>query len=151
MGKEVRQKLVKVLEQVLEQLAFMFGEAVEKEELTSGFERYLHATMIFKGKASGTLGVAIPYEMGVVLTSNILGMEEGDKIVDERPVDAIREFINIVCGQFLTKVFGEGPVFDLTIPEVESLERGGWEELRTRQETIGMIIEELPLLAYISL
>jgi len=151
MEEKARGKLTRVLEVVLEQLAFMFGEAVEKEELSGKAERYLHAIMKFKGAQSGEIGIAVPSEIGMVLTSNILGIEEGEEVVEEKSVDALKELLNIVCGQFLTTVFGEGPVFDLSVPEVKELDREGWERMRRNPEVVGMVVEELPLLAHASM
>jgi len=59
MEDEQREVLTRVLEEVLEQLAFMFGEAVEKEELITEGEKYLHVTMGFKGAQTGNVGMMV--------------------------------------------------------------------------------------------
>ena len=150
MENEKREVLAKVLESVLEQLAFMFGEVVGKEELITEGERYLHATMGFKGSQSGILGVAVPAEIGVVLASNILGIDEGEEVASEKSVDALKEFLNIVCGQLLTTVYGDAPVFDLTVPEVREIDQADWRKLVDNPDTIGMMVEDVPLIAHAS-
>ncbi len=150
MEKNHSELLIKVLEKVLEQLAFMFAEAVEKGELVGERERYLYATMTFKGHTSGTIGIAITEETGKALANNILGIEEGEEVGEDKSIDALKEFINIVCGQLMTKVFGEGPVFNLSVPEARKLTTEKWEELKARPETVGMMVEEMPMLAHVS-
>ncbi len=150
MEKEKKEILARVLETVLEQLAFMFGEAVEKKELITGGEKYLHATMGYTGSQSGSVGVAIPAELGVVLASNILGIDEEEEMALEKSIDALKEFLNIVCGQLLTTVYGDEPVFDLSVPKVEELNKARWEDLVNKPESIGMIVEDVPLIAHAS-
>ncbi len=106
--------------------------------------------MQFRGAESGEMGIAVPSEAGGVLASNILGLEEGEEAAAEKAVDALKELLNIVCGQFLTTVFGEGPVFNLSVPEVRELDRGEWEKLCGNPEVVGMVVEEMPLLAHAS-
>ena len=150
MENDRKELLVRVLEVVLEQLAFMFGEAVTKEEMITEGEKYLHATMSYKGLQSGSLGVAIPAEMSVVLAANILGIDEGEEVASEKSIDALKELLNIFCGQMLTTVYGEEPVFDLSVPEVKEIDKGGWEELLDLPDAIAMMVEDVPLIAHAS-
>lgn len=150
MENEQRDTFIKVLEAVLEQLAFMFGEAVTKDEMRVEGEKYLHVNMKFKGKQSGNLGVAIPADLSTVLASNILGLDEEEEVPSEKAIDALKEFLNIVCGQLLTTVYGDEPVFDLTVPKVSEIDKAGWEFLIDSHETIGMMVEDVPLIAHAS-
>ena len=150
MENDRKELLVRVLEVVLEQLAFMFGEAVTKEEMITEGEKYLHATMSYKGLQSGSLGVAIPAEMSVVLAANILGIDEGEEVASEKSIDALKELLNIFCGQMLTTVYGEEPVFDLSVPEVKEIDKEGWEELLDLPDAIAMMVEDVPLIAHAS-
>ncbi len=148
MENEKREVFTRVLEEVLEQLAFMFGEAVEKDEMIVDGEKYLHVTMGFKGNKTGDVGIAIPSEMSVSLASNILGIDEGEEIALEKSVDALKELLNIVCGQLLTSAYGDEPVFDLTVPEVEEVGKENWEVFLERPDTVGMMVEDVPLIAH---
>ena len=147
MENEQREVLIKILGTVLEQFAFMIGETVEKEEIFIEGERYLHAIINFKGVQSGTLGIAIPAELGVVLASNILGIDEGDEVAVEKSVDALKELLNIFYGQFLTTVYGEEPVFDLSVPDVSEIDKVEWEKLLDSPDAIRMMVEDVPLVA----
>ena len=148
MENDRKELLVRVLEVVLEQLAFMFGEAATKEEMITEGEKYLHATMSYKGSQTGSLGVAIPAEMSVVLAANILGIDEGEEVASEKSIDALKELLNIFCGQMLTTVYGEEPVFDLSVPEVKEIDKDSWEELLDCPDAIAMMVEDVPLIAH---
>jgi len=150
MDNEKREVFTRVLEEVLEQLAFMFGKVVDKEEIFTENEKYLHVTMEFKGAQTGDVGIAISAWLGVVLASNILGIDEGEEVALDKSADALKELLNIVCGQLLTTVYGEEPVFDLTVPELVALDKVEWMNLVDSPETIVMMVEGVPMVAHAS-
>ena len=150
MDNEKREVFTRVLEEVLEQLAFMFGKVVDKEEIFTENEKYLHVTMEFKGAQTGDVGIAISAWLGVVLASNILGIDEGEEVALDKSADALKELLNIVCGQLLTTVYGEEPVFDLTVPELVELDKVEWMNLVDSPETIVMMVEGVPMVAHAS-
>jgi len=52
------------------------------------------------------------------LSANLLGLEAEDSGAQVGAVDAVREFMNVLCGQLITTWYGKNQVFDLTIPNV---------------------------------
>lgn len=117
---------------VLEQMAFMFADMLEPEELqeTSG-ECYL-VRMGYEGEgpSKGTVMLAVQEELGSVIAVSMLGEDETEQEVPESKVaDALKELLNICCGQFLTAHFGEEPVFDLTKPEVSKIGTEQWKAM----------------------
>ena len=142
--------LTRVLENVMEQLAFMFGEPAQKDELILEEEKCLHISMQFNGLRNGKLDLVIPASMGISLAANILGLDEDDEEAENNSVDALKELVNMVCGQFLTEAYGDKPVFNLTIPTVEEIDRGDWQKLLDRPESVGMIVEDIPLIGHVT-
>ena len=91
--------------EVLEELAFLFAESASGDWThTFNTLEYFHASIRFKGLENhigGEIGIVCPDNLGWTLASNILGIE-GEAI--ENSVcgkDALREFLNIICGRFL--------------------------------------------------
>jgi CheY-specific phosphatase CheX len=143
--------LTEVFCEVLEEVAFMFGEPSSKDELLTNAAKRLHATMTFAGSTYGTLGVAMPAEMCTDLAANILGMDKEDDIPATEAEDALKELLNITCGQFLTAMFGEESVFDFSIPQVTEIDQADWSALMQKPETVGFMVEGVvPAIAYVS-
>ena len=99
---------------------------------------------------AGTIGLVAPNELCVELAANILGMDSEDAD-DNYTYDAIKELTNILCGQFITSLFGEDMIFDLSPPSVEAINRERWNRLISDEKTTGFVIDDLPALIYTSM
>jgi len=136
---------------VLEKLAFMFGEPVSREELPEPGPENVRAAMTFSGNMSGSLALAVPADMCVEIAANVLGMDPDDEIVASRGIDALKEVLNVVCGQVLTAIAGEEPIFDLSVPSVETLDPDGWNNLLNESTTAPFLVDDRPVLLQLSL
>ena len=129
----------------------MFGDVAPKNELPVDGGHYLCAKVDFSGYRSGTLGISTTVDLCIQLAVNVLGMElDSDDSADYAP-DTLRELVNIMCGRFLTELFGEERIFDLSPPSSSEIDRAKWMELIDDEETIGYMIEEFPAIIYVSL
>ncbi len=136
--------------EVIEQMAFMFGEELETEAAEPVSEA-LCARMTFEGPMSGSMLLAVPDAMCPVLAENILGLEPDDEEVMEKARDALNEVLNVTCGNVLTSLAGEEPVFDLTVPEAATIDSDEWQALATDPNTVAVQVDEFPALLRISL
>jgi CheY-specific phosphatase CheX len=75
------------------------------------------ARMGFHGPTSGTLTLRVASSVLPLLAENMLGECEADMAL-EKGQDALRELLNMICGNVLTAWHGEQPVFDLSPPEI---------------------------------
>ncbi|MBW2123555.1 MAG: chemotaxis protein CheX, partial [Deltaproteobacteria bacterium] len=107
-----KELLATVFCEVLERFSFLFGELISKEEIPETGSRYLQATMAFRGVISGKLVLAVPEAMCPVIAGNVLGMEPVEALKIIQSDDALKELLNITCGQVLTALVGDEPVFD---------------------------------------
>jgi CheY-specific phosphatase CheX len=116
-----RPSLAAVLTDVLADLAFMVSDdqpaapAVEAAGL-SGEIRY-------RGPVRGTLQCWCPRALAVQLAANLLGIETEEDCAQLAAEDALREFLNVVCGQLVTAFYGTVPVFALDLPVVRVCDR----------------------------
>lgn len=108
--------LTTVLSDVLANLAFMFTENGEYE--TPAGERWLETLASYQGPVSGSLQLTCTETFATQLTVNLLGMESGEETTQQESNDAVKEFMNVICGQYVTAAYGTEDVFNLTIPEV---------------------------------
>lgn len=105
--------------EVLANLAFMFADEDMAEGSSEG--RWLETTITYRGPAAGTLRFRCTSAFSVMLAANLLGSDPADEDADAQGRDAVKEFMNIVCGQFVTDRHGTEHVFNLSIPEIEEL------------------------------
>lgn len=136
--------------EVLEQLAFMFGEPADKDDLPSAGCQYVQAKMTFAGQRTGSVSLAVPDEMCLELAANILGTEPGQGLDAQQATDALKEVLNVVCGHFLTALAGEEPVVNLSVPSTSQLDTVGWTALRDDPETIPFLVDDSPVLLRLS-
>jgi len=146
MKNENRKVLYEVCFSVFEQLAFMFGEEFEEDDMEISADKFLRATMEFNGPEKGTVALVIPITITSLMAANILGLEDDQPIEDETAVDALKELLNTITGRLMTSLFGEEVVIDLSIPQTEELNYAEWEALFESNEYLVVSIEENPVL-----
>jgi CheY-specific phosphatase CheX len=149
MKNEERKILKEVCFGVFEQLAFMFGDELEDDEIEAESNRFLRASMGFRGPQQGTVAIVVPMTISTLLTTNILGLEEDQKIDEDSAIDALKELLNTITGRLMTALFGEDVVVDLTIPVTEELDHAAWEDLVEDSQYLAITIEETPVLVTI--
>ncbi|MBN1592581.1 MAG: chemotaxis protein CheX [Candidatus Coatesbacteria bacterium] len=151
MSENQRETLSEVFCQVLEQVAFAFGELVPKSDLPPiNHADYLLCRIGFEGPFSGEIEIATPSEYCRDLAANTLGVEP-EEATSEMAADALKEIANVTCGQWLTAIAGEQPIFDLTVPEIEYMDQAEWEQFRDSQSSIALIVDEFPALISMSM
>ncbi len=148
MSNENSQILNKVFTSVLEQLAFMFAEPPESESPDLGTAGIVQVSMSFHGPFHGTMDLTVPRSMCEELAANVLGLDPDDEMVTRSPFDALKELLNITCGNVLTTLAGDTPVFDLSIPATEQLDAAAWDDLRTRSTTAYCLVDDFPVLLH---
>src|SRR5690606_5615893 len=115
MGLSTTRTLTAIFSEVLANLAFLFTDDEELE--TTPDEVWLETTISYHGPESGTLRFRCTRDFCVLLAANLLGIDSEDETAVRQSEDAVREFMNIVCGQFVTSMFGSDHVYNLSIPK----------------------------------
>ena len=143
-----KEVLEQVFGKVLEEVAFMFADAADPEELPDEFPEALEATMTFVGMMQGAVGVVVSPEMCLEVAANMLGVDPDDEEAMDKGRDALKELLNITCGHLLTSIAGDEPVFDLTVPEVTELDGERWQELKARPDAAVFLVDDAPALLW---
>lgn len=119
MGNEIDGILYNVAEEVLEKLAFIFSfPADESDDMDLG--RTVSANVSFNGPFSGSLTMLVSKPALPDLAENMLGMDETDETTVEQQYDALKELINVICGNLLPAIAGKQAIFSVDMPFVES-------------------------------
>ena len=119
MQDQITSTLTRVFSEVLSDLAFMFRD--EEPAEASDKETWLETTIAYSGVVSGTLRLRCTRGFASHLAANLLGTGPGEGTLDSTSDDAVKEFMNTVCGQFVTAEHGTKEVFTLTIPQIRRL------------------------------
>lgn len=111
--------LTMVFSDVLANLAFMFTGEPPPEPLAD--DVWLEGTIRYYGPVSGSLRLRCTRDFSIALAANLLGTDADHSDAEENANDAIKELMNILCGQFVTSAYGTGEVFRLTIPQIAEI------------------------------
>ena len=124
----MKEPLNKMLSQTaietFEKLAFLFAFPEEEgygEEMGS----MVSAGVVFSGPFSGSLVIAVSVTVLPELAANMLGIDEGIDISLDQQHDALKESLNVICGNLLPAIAGREPIFNMEMPVILSESGGG--------------------------
>lgn len=103
-----------VFSEVLANAAFLFAEEGEAGLIPD--DPWLETRIGYRGPFRGELKLLCPRAFATLLAANLLGIEAEDDDAKSKAEDAVGELLNIICGQFITTVYGSSAIFDLSIP-----------------------------------
>jgi hypothetical protein len=106
-----------VAAETLESLALMF--LVPEDEAATPLPLCNRRVAVtFKGPFDGLLVLAASDGVLLDLAANMLGLESGCKPTLEQQEDALKELVNVACGNLLPAIAGKEPVFHINAPEM---------------------------------
>jgi len=138
--------LEKVFHEILSKYAMMFGEPAGEGDFVFKPENvYVRSDIGFKGQFSGTMSIASTKGFCFVLAANVLGTEPGEECGKTGSgCDAMKEFINLTCGHFVTEAFGKKATADLTPPDAFLIGLNEWEEA-VKSADVKFLVEGMPV------
>ncbi|MFH1982207.1 MAG: chemotaxis protein CheX [Pseudomonadota bacterium] len=101
----------------LEKLAFIFAEAADAPDAITGVD-LISVSADYSGPYSGRLVMGFAADGLIALAANMLGLDEDDEITDAEQQDALKEALNIICGNVLPAVAGSEAVFNIAAPQL---------------------------------
>lgn len=115
MNEELCEILYDVTGDALEKLAFMFSQ---RDNAVSSHEADGVVVLVtFEGPATGQVVAVAEKTTLQELTGNMMGIDNGD-ISWEDQKDALKETVNILCGNLLPRIFGSDAIFSIQAPTV---------------------------------
>jgi len=117
----MRARLEKIMSQVtidtLEKLAFLFAFPGE-DDGSRPWDPMTTVRVSFSGPFSGFLAMTVSTGVIEELTANMLGLDDGEETTQDHRSDAIKETMNVICGNLLPAIFGNEVIIDIDVPEV---------------------------------
>ncbi|MCP4367539.1 MAG: chemotaxis protein CheX [Deltaproteobacteria bacterium] len=117
MNDKVNDVISTVVTETIEKLVFMFASPYTPENSTEE-DPDIGVSVSFSGPFSGTLGMKVSGEVLSELAVNMLGVDSEDEITFEDKNDALKETINVFCGNILPAIGGKSAVFNIDAPEI---------------------------------
>lgn len=119
MQQQATEILTQVFSEVLANLAFMFTDDESPDSAPD--DPWLEVTIHYHGPRSAALCLRCSRGFSILMAANLLGVEQETDDPAPQADDAIKEFMNVLCGQLITTMHGNDDVFDLSIPDIIEL------------------------------
>jgi CheY-specific phosphatase CheX len=105
------------ISRILGEAAFIFTDALDESARPSCNNWDASGvSLIFTGTPSGELRMWVGKGFACFAAANMLGLDEGCDEARQKGLDALKELLNMIVGNFITAAYGEAGVFDLGIP-----------------------------------
>ncbi|RPI62341.1 MAG: chemotaxis protein CheX [Planctomycetaceae bacterium] len=109
-------ELAAVASETFETLAFMCPMGPDETSDKSGA---VSAWITFAGPFGGAIKLLVAPEMLTELATNMLGLDdESGPPTREQQLDALKELLNVICGNLLPRVAGSEAVFNVAAPTI---------------------------------
>lgn len=116
-GKALNSILMDVASNTLESMSFIFSTPESTDFEVPETEDNLIVSVEFDGPFSGRLVVLAAVETLSELATSMLGIEDEDVSMHQKE-DALKETLNVICGNLLPLVAGKEAVFNIAPPVV---------------------------------
>ena len=107
----IKEMMASSIFEVFEKMFFIFLEPSQ----TAPDEYDLEASIRFNGQNKGAVNILFSEQLSKSMVQNMLGMDE-PRITDQDIEDCAKEAVNMVCGNFLSKLDADSEIFDMAIP-----------------------------------
>lgn len=127
MNSMLNHKLVEVTADTLERLAYIFTFPAEEAPVIDDRNQEV-VRVDFSGPFGGGIELSLPSSALGELAVNMLGAEDGEELSLEQQRDALKELINVVCGNLLPVLAGHAEEFNLRPPYMVGSESPAWND-----------------------
>lgn len=129
---------------VLGDLAFMVTDAARDDDLTCS--PWLAGEVKYRGPVNGSVHCWCSRSFGAQLAANLLGVEPGTPDAQLAAEDALRELLNVLCGQLVTRWHGTDAVFNLSIPTTHETNQSPTDAGLDRHNRHAVLIDGEPVI-----
>lgn len=131
-----------------EGFAFLVAGRIEPADAPSPDDAHVAEMAFSGGLVRGRAAILAPAETGAFVAESALG--EPDEVGSEQAYDALKELLNVACGQILTALYGVDAVFDLEPPRVRPAQEGEWEAAVASEDVMAFDLEGTVILLVFS-
>src|SRR5262245_38937344 len=117
-----KETLARVFLGILSDAAFVFGDPMESAPLPRLEGRALAAVLSFQGETAGSITIAVPQDLAVIVAANTLGVSPGNPEAVQRSEDAVKELASILAGHLVASLSGSASKVKLAPPRIQVIE-----------------------------
>ena len=117
MSEKIKTILSRIAVKTFEELVFLCAFD-EDESYTAQIDPAVAAKISFSGFFSGVLIMSLSAKILPQLTTNMLGVDEQEETTLDQQYDALKETLNVVCGNLLPEIAGTQEVFNIDPPTI---------------------------------
>jgi hypothetical protein len=115
---QVREIITQTISRVLGEAAFIFTDTLPAGTMPSVDNWDADGVSLqFSGTPSGRIHMWVGHGFACLVAANMLGIDTCNEDARRKGVDALKELLNMITGNFLTEAFGEQLIFTLGLPE----------------------------------
>jgi chemotaxis protein CheY-P-specific phosphatase CheC len=141
--------LMEALGHVLVSMVAMSPRIAGAKDMPEMKGEALNVRIDYTGKHAGELGLIMEQPLASRIAARILGLEKTDDLFDDMLEDAVRELINVVCGHFVTLMYGYSPILKVSTPKVFRIGSPACNMLLTNPNVCTFMVDEYPLLGLV--
>lgn len=119
MERQLENIMATVASDTMEKLGFLFASP-DLERIDDGPEPADVGRVKFTGPFGGTLGMRISSAVASELAINMLGLDDDAEVAPADQQDALRELLNVICGNLLPILAKDEAEFNIGPPETRS-------------------------------
>jgi hypothetical protein len=109
---------LQTVNRILSEAAFIFTDNIEKDAVPDLKTWEADGvSLTFSGKPSGELCMWVSPGFACFAAANMLGDDADSEESRAKGLDALKELLNMIVGNFITSAYGDTPVFELGIPQ----------------------------------
>jgi CheY-specific phosphatase CheX len=127
MNTAIKDILSGVVVDTLEKLAFLFAVPLEGPA-PEGTVEVVTVQLRFSGPLCGGMQLGLSRPVLAELAGNMLGVDDGSALSVEVQHDAMRELMNVICGNLLPVICGKNAEFNIQTPFISTAGASAAEE-----------------------
>lgn len=139
---------MEALGQVLVSMVSMPVHATDAENMRELKGEALNIQIEYSGEHTGEISLVMEHSLASRIAARILGI--GSDINNEMVEDTAREIINVVCGHFITLMYGYTSVARVSIPKVNRIGSTEYNMMLKNPGVCSFMVEDSPMLGKIT-
>ena len=146
-----KQCLKQAIVEVLASMVSMTLHDADAQDLPTIEKPALNVRIEYQGEHSGEISIILGDDLASRIARAFLGMDNESDLLDDMIEDSAREFLNVICGHFLTIKYGEKPIIKISVPRLFSISPALFNILSTNDDISSFMVDGLPMLGLVRL
>lgn len=141
--------LIQAMRQVMPSMASMSPSFPDSGDVPDMQGEALNVRISYSGWHTGELGLILERRLVSRIAVRIMGMDEAEDLPEDMIEDALRELMNVICGHFVTLMYGDKSLLDVSTPQVFPVKNALCNLLRSSPDIHAFMIDDSPALGQI--